>query len=142
MDRFDVNLLGCMDSPTSGSLRLNGHELRELSERERTRFRREQIGFVFQHFGLVPTLTVAENVALPAFFARRRDPRRGAALLEKVGLTHRRDHCPHELSGGELQRAAIARVLVGFLFEASSKPPGARKFLLPQKALCRREALD
>lgn len=107
-----LNLLGCMDSPTSGSLRLNGRELSELSERERTRFRREQIGFVFQHFGLVPTLTVAENVALPTLFARRSDPRRVAELLDRVGLTRRHDHRPHELSGGEMQRVAVARALV------------------------------
>jgi putative ABC transport system ATP-binding protein len=107
-----LNLVGCMDSPTSGRLRLEGAEVQALDERARTRLRRERLGFVFQHFGLVPTLTVAENVSLPLLFARRSDARRVAALLEKVGLTHRREHRPHQLSGGEMQRAAIARALV------------------------------
>jgi putative ABC transport system ATP-binding protein len=107
-----LNLVGCMDAPTSGSLQFLGRQIQSLTERERTRLRREQIGFVFQHFGLLPTLTVAENVALPAFFAGKPDARRLDELLGKVGLAHRRDHRPHELSGGEMQRAAIARALI------------------------------
>jgi putative ABC transport system ATP-binding protein len=67
---------------------------------------------VFQHFGLLPTLTVAENVALPTLFSRKKAAARAQELLEKVGLAHRRDHRPHELSGGEMQRAAIARALI------------------------------
>jgi ABC-type lipoprotein export system ATPase subunit len=107
-----LHLLGCMDQPTSGSLRLNGLEIGRMGDRDQTRFRREHVGFIFQNFCLVPTLTVAENVALPALFARR--PAREAVdeLLEKVGLTHRRTHWPHELSGGEMQRVAIARALI------------------------------
>ena len=107
-----LNLMGCMDTPTSGSLRIAGHEVQGLSESALTRLRREQIGFVFQHFGLMPTLTVAENVALPALFSRRRVATRVNELLEKVGLTQRRGHRPHELSGGEMQRVAIARALI------------------------------
>jgi putative ABC transport system ATP-binding protein len=107
-----LNLVGCMDAPTSGTLQFLGRPVQDLTERERTRLRREQLGFVFQHFGLLPTLTVAENVALPAFFAGRPNPRRLDGLLAKVGLAHRRDHRPHELSGGEMQRVAIARALV------------------------------
>ena len=107
-----LNLIGCMDAPTSGKLIIGGREAQALGERERTRLRREQIGFVFQHFGLIPTLTVAENVALPATFAHRNGFARVSGLLERVGLAHRSTHRPHELSGGEMQRVAIARALV------------------------------
>ena len=107
-----LTLMGCMDEPTSGSLRIAGHELQGLPESARTRLRREQIGFVFQHFGLMPTLTVKENIALPTLFSRRRAAARVDELLEKVGLEPRRDHRPHELSGGEMQRVAIARALI------------------------------
>ena len=107
-----LNLLGCMDAPTAGTLRIAGREVQELSERERTQFRRDRIGFVFQHFSLLPTLTVEENVALPAMFAHRPARARVIELLERVGLSHRRDHRPAELSGGEMQRAAIARALI------------------------------
>ena len=107
-----LNILGCMDAPTSGALKISGREVQRLDERQRTLLRREQIGFVFQHFGLIPTLTVAENIALPALFARRNGVVRVDELLDRVGLTHRRTHRPHELSGGEMQRVAIARALV------------------------------
>ena len=107
-----LNLLGCMDAPSAGRLWLEGREVQQLSERGRTHLRRERLGFVFQHFGLVPTLTVAENVALPLVFARRTADGRVSRLLEKVGLSSRRNHRPHELSGGEMQRVAIARALV------------------------------
>ncbi len=98
--------------PTSGDLGIEGQETAGLSERALTRLRRERIGFVFQHFGLVPTLTVAENVALPALFSRRRAGERVEELLRRFGLERRRDHRPHQLSGGEMQRVAIARALV------------------------------
>ncbi len=107
-----LNLIGCMDTPSSGTLKIGGREVQRLGEGERTRFRREQIGFVFQHFGLIPTLTVAENIALPALFARRDASARTDQLLEQFGLAHRRTHRPHELSGGEMQRTAIARALI------------------------------
>lgn len=107
-----LNLIGCMDAPTSGTLKISGYEVQNLRERERTMLRREQIGFVFQHFGLIPTLSVAENIALPALFARRNGSSHVVELLERVGLGHRRTHRPHELSGGEMQRVAIARALV------------------------------
>ena len=85
-----LNLLGCMDAPTSGALSIAGHEVQHLREHERTQLRREQIGFVFQHFGLIPTLDVAENVALPALFARRHGVP-VAQLLQRVRLEHRRE---------------------------------------------------
>jgi len=107
-----LNLLGCMDAPTSGSLELFGDSVQDLQDTQRTRLRRERIGFVFQHFGLLPSLTLAENVALPAFFAGRKASKRVDDLIARVGLEHRRDHRPSELSGGEMQRAAIARALV------------------------------
>jgi putative ABC transport system ATP-binding protein len=116
-----LNLLGCMDTPTSGSLSLQGTELRGLAEAQRTRLRSEKIGFVFQHFGLVPTLSVSENVSLPTLFDRRLRQQKGERqnvgarvdeLLEVVGLSSRRGHRPHELSGGEMQRVAIARALI------------------------------
>lgn len=107
-----LNILGCMDAPTSGSLELSGRSVQNLNESARTQLRRAEIGFVFQHFGLIPTLTVAENVSLPTLFARRRADKKVNELLEKVGLAHRRDHLPKELSGGEMQRVAIARSLV------------------------------
>jgi putative ABC transport system ATP-binding protein len=107
-----LNLVGCMDAPNSGRLTLFDRSVQDLNEQQRTHLRRDQIGFVFQHFGLLPTLTVAENVTLPAFFAGRQVKERMAELLGKVGLEHRRDHRPHELSGGEMQRVAIARALI------------------------------
>ncbi len=107
-----LHLLGCMDQPTSGELRLAGQSVRGLNDRALTRLRRDTVGFVFQHFGLLPTLTVAENVALPTLFSRRKAAGRAAELLATVGLEHRAGHRPHELSGGEMQRAAIARALI------------------------------
>ena len=107
-----LNLVGCMDAPTSGSLELAGQTVEQLDESARTDLRRNQIGFVFQHFGLLPTLTVAENVCLPTLFARRRADREVDELLEVVGLTQRRKFLPKELSGGEMQRVAIARALI------------------------------
>ncbi|HLJ53560.1 MAG TPA: ABC transporter ATP-binding protein [Chthonomonadaceae bacterium] len=107
-----LHLLGCMDTPTSGRLVLDGQAAGGLSDGALTRLRREKVGFVFQHFGLLPTLTVLENVMLPALFSRRQTRARAAELLEQVGIGHRAGHRPHELSGGEMQRAAIARALI------------------------------
>lgn len=107
-----LHLLGCMDAPTSGTLLLQGETTTNLSDAALTRLRRQTVGFVFQHFGLIPTLTVTENVLLPLLFSRRKMRNYAAELLEKVGLTHRSNHRPHELSGGEMQRTAIARALI------------------------------
>jgi ABC-type lipoprotein export system ATPase subunit len=107
-----LHLLGCMDTPTSGRLVLDGAPANGLSDGALTRLRREKVGFVFQHFGLLPTLTVIENVMLPTLFSGRRTRERAEELLAEVGLSHRARHRPHELSGGEMQRAAIARALI------------------------------
>ncbi len=107
-----LNLLGAMDTPTSGSLKIAGRDLAHAGDSVLTCLRREKIGFVFQHFGLIPILTVFENVLLPGVFAQRPSAARVDELLEKIGLNHRRRHLPRELSGGEMQRVAIARALV------------------------------
>jgi putative ABC transport system ATP-binding protein len=112
-----LHMIGCMDRPTSGRLRLDGCPVDGMSEAELTRARQQRIGFVFQHFGLMPTLTVAENVGLPNTFAARPLARSAARarvqeLLSRVGLLARREHRPHQLSGGEMQRVAIARALM------------------------------
>ena len=107
-----LSLIGCMDVPSSGTLLLDGKPVHGMSEREQTQLRRTHIGFVFQHFCLLPSLTVAENVLLPALFARRAAGGRAAELLARVGLTDRARHRPNQLSGGEMQRAAIARALI------------------------------
>ena len=108
-----LNLLGALDQPSKGRVFVADTELTNLDEDARTLFRRDRLGFVFQFFNLLPTLTAAENVALPAKLAGRRDTaKRAAELLEKVGLAKRRDHKPEQLSGGEMQRVAVARALM------------------------------
>jgi ABC-type lipoprotein export system ATPase subunit len=107
-----LHLAGGLDKPDKGRVLLDGRDLGDLSIGERARMRRRQIGFVFQFFHLIPTLTVRENVELPLLLDGARRNGRPTELLERVGLSHRIDHLPTELSGGELQRAAIARALV------------------------------
>jgi putative ABC transport system ATP-binding protein len=110
-----MHLLGALDTPTSGQVFFQGRALNTLSDKDLSQVRRNQIGFVFQFFNLLPTLTAAENVALPLLLAGQR---RGKALepalagLERVGLSERAQHFPDEMSGGEMQRVAIARALV------------------------------
>jgi putative ABC transport system ATP-binding protein len=109
-----LHILGCVDSPTSGSLRLEGDEVGGLSDLARSNLRLRSIGFVFQRFFLLPMLTAAENVEVPqaeAGVSRAERRRRTTELLEYVGLAHRRDHRPSQLSGGEAQRVAVARAL-------------------------------
>jgi putative ABC transport system ATP-binding protein len=110
-----MHLLGALDTPTSGEVFFQGRPLHAISDRELSLLRRTRIGFVFQFFNLLPTLTAVENVALPLLLAGWR---RGKALipayegLERVGLRDRAEHYPDEMSGGEMQRVAIARALV------------------------------
>jgi putative ABC transport system ATP-binding protein len=110
-----LHLCGAMDRPTRGRVRIEGRDISVLDDDERTRVRRERIGFVFQFFNLLPTLTVGDNIALPCLLAgmRGRDAEaRAAALATRVGIAHRLAHYPQQVSGGEMQRAAIARALV------------------------------
>lgn len=110
-----LNLLGGIDTPTSGHITIDGVRLTALTPSERTRYRRDNLGFVFQFFNLIPTLTVLENVLLPAELAGRADPaihKRALDLLARVNLVDRRQVFPDKLSGGEQQRIAIARALL------------------------------
>lgn len=110
-----LHLIGCLDTPTSGEIFLDGKPVNSLSDDELSMMRRDRIGFVFQFFNLLPTLTAEENIALPQLIAGRslEDVRdKVASLLEIIGLTSRRHHKPEQLSGGELQRIAIARAII------------------------------
>jgi putative ABC transport system ATP-binding protein len=104
-----LNILGGLDVPTSGRVRYRDHELTEAGEAALTRYRREHVGFVFQFYNLIPSLTARENVALITEIAR--DPMRPEEALDLVGLADRLDHFPAQLSGGEQQRVAIARAI-------------------------------
>ncbi len=110
-----LHLCGAMDRPTAGEVRIEGRPLAALDDDALTRLRRERIGFVFQFFNLLPTLTVAENIALPLLLAglpRTAALARAGEWAERVGIAQRLDHAPAQLSGGEAQRAAIARAVV------------------------------
>ncbi len=110
-----LHLCGAMDRPSSGTIMFEDEALEQLDDDRLTRLRRERIGFVFQFFNLLPTLTVAENVALPLLLAGTRSQQAEAAAdkwIARFGLGARRGHYPQQLSGGEMQRAAIARAVV------------------------------
>lgn len=110
-----MNLLGGLDTPSSGTIRVAGRLVSDLSKRELALYRRNTVGMIFQSFNLVNAYTALENVALPLLFAgvaKKDRLRRAAELLDLVGLATRKDHHPNELSGGEQQRVAIARALV------------------------------
>lgn len=109
-----MNLLGCLDKPTNGTIRIENTDVSRLSERKLARLRREKIGFIFQKYNLLPTLDAMGNVELAMSFAgidRRTRKKRSETLLKMVQLDHRMDHKPTEMSGGEQQRVAIARAL-------------------------------
>ncbi|MEO0107973.1 MAG: ABC transporter ATP-binding protein [candidate division WOR-3 bacterium] len=107
-----LNLIGCLDQPSRGSLWIAGTEVTKLREPELVKFRSTHIGFIFQLFYLIPTLTVEENISLPLVFSRRRDRRRVNELIRQVGLESARRALPRQLNGGDMQRVAIARALV------------------------------
>jgi putative ABC transport system ATP-binding protein len=108
-----MHILAALDRPTTGEVWIAGTKLGELNDTEITKIRRKHIGFIFQFFNLLPMLTAEENVVLPLTIAGEKpDPAWREELIEKVGLTDRRDHRPAELSGGQQQRVAIARALV------------------------------
>lgn len=108
-----LNLISGIDEPTSGSVRIRGVEITSLSERERTLFRRRHIGFVFQFYNLIPTLTVEENLLLPLELVGRGGERvRAREILAMLGLADRAGEAPDRLSGGEQQRIAVARALI------------------------------
>ena len=109
-----LNLIGGLDTATSGEIEVDGERLSGLSDDDLTRLRRDKIGFIFQFFNLLPTLSALENVSIPLHlrgWPKKQIDERARELLELVGLSHRLDHLPDELSGGERQRCAIARAL-------------------------------
>ncbi|MDE7377340.1 MAG: ABC transporter ATP-binding protein [Paraprevotella sp.] len=110
-----LNILGLLDTPTSGSYMLDGKEMAKLREKDRSYMRKGQIGFVFQSFNLIDELTVAENVELPLKYQNmpaKERKQRVKEILERMAISHRRNHYPQQLSGGQQQRVAIARAVV------------------------------
>ncbi|MCM1326284.1 MAG: ABC transporter ATP-binding protein [Bacteroidales bacterium] len=109
-----MNMLGCLDVPTSGIYRLHGQDVSHLSDDELSDIRNREIGFIFQGFNLIPSLTALENVELPLIYrgvGRKERQELSGRALEKVGLGHRMEHKPAEMSGGQQQRVAIARAI-------------------------------
>ena len=110
-----MNILGCLDTPTSGQYILNDHDVSRMTDNELAEVRNKEIGFVFQQFNLLPRLTALENVALPLVYAgmpKKTRTEKALQVLENVGLADRSHHKPNEMSGGQNQRVAIARALV------------------------------
>lgn len=112
-----LNIIGLLDSPTKGKVELLGKDLSKAGDNALSEFRNKNIGFVFQSFHLIPTLNVADNVALPLIYrsdvSMSERHRRVREVLERLGMTHRMKHLPNQLSGGQCQRVAIARAIVG-----------------------------
>ena len=109
-----MNIIGCMDTPTSGTVVLDGIDLTQATRPELTRVRRDKIGIVFQQFHMVPYLTAVENVMVAQYYHSMPDREEALAALERVGLRDRADHLPSQLSGGEQQRVCIARALINY----------------------------
>lgn len=110
-----MNLLGCLDTPTSGTYHLDGQDVSKMTDNDLADVRNQKIGFVFQTFNLIPRQTALDNTALPLIYAGMNKSHRrekAAAVLDQVGLSDRMDHQPNQLSGGQRQRVAIARALV------------------------------
>lgn len=107
-----LNMIGCLDSPTGGSLLIQGSDVTKLGQKALARFRRENLGLVFQQYHMVPYLTALENVMLAQYYHSVVDEEGAVEALERVGLGHRLTHTPSQLSGGEQQRVCIARALV------------------------------
>ena len=110
-----MNILGCLDSPTSGTYILNGHDVSTMPDAQLAQIRNKEIGFVFQQFNLLPRLTAVDNVALPLVYAginKKLRTQMAKEVLAKVGLAERSHHKPNEMSGGQIQRVAVARALV------------------------------
>ena len=108
-----MNIIGCIDNPTEGVIKIENTDVSNMSQKELTTVRRDTLGFVFQQFYLIPTLTASENVQLPGLFADNvQREKRAEELLQLVGLGDRTDHLPSQMSGGEMQRVAIARALI------------------------------
>ncbi len=109
-----INIIGCMDKPTEGSVRINGQETAALSKKQLTELRRETIGLVFQQFHLIPYVSALENVMLAQYYHSMPDEREAIKALTRVGLGERIHHLPSQLSGGEQQRVCIARALINY----------------------------
>lgn len=107
-----LNIIGCLDSPTKGSVFIHGTEITKLNQNQLTRFRRENIGLIFQQYHLVPYLTALENVMMAQYYHSIVDESHAVEVLKRVGLGHRLHHIPAHLSGGEQQRVCIARALI------------------------------
>lgn len=108
-----LNIMGCIDNPTSGKITINNQDVTFAKQNILTKVRRHAIGFVFQQFYLIPTLTTCENVQVPGLFAGNKEREKKAKeLLDAVGLSRRINHLPSQISGGEMQRVAIARALI------------------------------
>ena len=109
-----MNIIGCMDHATSGSVVLDGIDLRNISDTDLTEMRRSKIGMVFQQFHLIPYLTAVENVMVAQYYHSMPDKKEAMEMMERVGLKDRADHLPSQLSGGEQQRVCIARALINY----------------------------